>query len=511
MSPHSGSLAGPREIELKFLLPPGSRTGLEAHPVLAAAAAVQSRLVTTYFDTPDGRLKRAGLTLRVRRCDEGRIQTVKSEPNGESLAVDRVEWEWPIDQDTPDTAKLATIKPIKALGSALDGGLQPMFVADIQRHTLRIRLDEATVVEVAFDEGTIAAGPRTEAVSEIELELKSGRVGALYRLAATLQAAAPLCLSSETKAARGWRLRSGQGEGAAPAQPVKLNRKIRADEAFRQLLSQALGHLRANIGPMLRGNVEGLHQSRVAIREARAVLQLFAPYLDGASAKRFASRLRDYGVILGEARDWDVFCLETIPAAIADRPAESWNRLRAAAEFERGQAHEAVTLAARGSEVTQLVLGLMTWAEDGAIKPSCRANLRRRRLADLAPFLLERPAARVRRKGRDVGRLSQEARHDLRKSLKKLRYDVGYLGCFYPKDEVRRYRRRSKAVEEMLGPANDAVVARQLARRLEAAHPAEVSQAAEALESWCEARERKALRGVEAAIHDLRRARPFWE
>ena len=53
MTPPLGTAHDPREVELKFHLPPGSRAVLERYPVLAAAAAEHSHLVSTYFDTPD--------------------------------------------------------------------------------------------------------------------------------------------------------------------------------------------------------------------------------------------------------------------------------------------------------------------------------------------------------------------------------------------------------------------------------------------------------------------------
>ena len=68
---------GPREVELKLQLPPGSRATLEGSPAFAAAEADQRHEVTTYFDTPDGVLDHAGLTLRVRRSGDTRTQTVK--------------------------------------------------------------------------------------------------------------------------------------------------------------------------------------------------------------------------------------------------------------------------------------------------------------------------------------------------------------------------------------------------------------------------------------------------
>src|ERR1700692_280231 len=97
----------PREVELKLQLSPGGRAVLEASRVFATAEAKQLHLVTTYFDTPNGLLEKAGLTLRVRRSGDTRIQTVKSRANGRGVAINRSEREWQIGQDEPDVERLA--------------------------------------------------------------------------------------------------------------------------------------------------------------------------------------------------------------------------------------------------------------------------------------------------------------------------------------------------------------------------------------------------------------------
>jgi inorganic triphosphatase YgiF len=82
-------MAGGREIELKFL---ASSTGLEAAlriPQLAPLRAAQPRLqVSTYYDTPDQDIQKAGFVLRLREVGGGVIQTVKQE----SAGLERGEW-----------------------------------------------------------------------------------------------------------------------------------------------------------------------------------------------------------------------------------------------------------------------------------------------------------------------------------------------------------------------------------------------------------------------------------
>jgi triphosphatase len=218
-------------------------------------------------------------------------------------------------------------------------------------------------------------------------------VETLYRLAGALLATAPLWLMSESKASRGWRLRTGQGAGAQPKLPLRFKRKLCADAGFRQIFGATLGHLTANIGPTLRCDPEGLHQARIAIREARAVLQLFDPYLDADGAGRFTETLRTYGQILGAARDWDVLCLETLPGAMPNLSSERLEDLNSA--VERQLAHAAVAAALQGRGFSKMVLGLVSWSYVCALALSENdADLTRRQLSTLAPSLLDRARRR---------------------------------------------------------------------------------------------------------------------
>ena len=467
--PHS-----PVEVELKFHLPAVARAVMEKHPPLADAPAETHHLVTTYFDTADRALDRCGLTLRVRIRGEVRVQTVKSRPDGQGVAAVRGEWEWLIDQETPDLAWLASTKPLADIAATLEGRLQPVFSTDVHRTTRIVPVADGVTVEVAFDEGTITAGTAREPINEMELELKSGDVAGLYHLAATLQSLAPLALMSDSKSARGWHLRTGEWEGANRACVPKLARKVSAIAGFRQLLGGTLGHLTANIGPTLRGDPEGLHQSRIAIRDTRALLRLFGKYLDDTAARGLNARLRNVAKVLGAARDWDVFCLETLPAAGAVLPTGEAKGLLAAAEAKRKTAHKAVAM--------------------------------QRRLSALAPSLLHRSAARVLRRGRHVGRLSASQRHSLRKSLKKLSCDARCLGSIFGRSHVKRYLRHGAMLEKVLGAANDAVVAEGLLGQL-----SDLAAAISAMKGWNKAQVTKALHDLKAKMRDFRHTHVFWQ
>ena len=185
-----------REIELKFLLEPTEVPALLA--AMPPGESVVKAMTAIYYDTDDGRLRRLGFGLRVRRTGEVRIQTLKS-----VLGADggRDEWEWPVASDAADPA-LLTDTPAALPADLI---LEPQFAVTVRR-TVRIVEIPGARIEIALDDGEVLAGGRREPFLELELELLSGPASALGRLATRLQAQVGLTPSTVTKAERGFRL-----------------------------------------------------------------------------------------------------------------------------------------------------------------------------------------------------------------------------------------------------------------------------------------------------------------
>ena len=69
------------ETELKLALSPSVAEAVFSLPVFMQRRAGEpksQRLVSTYYETPEKDLARRGVSLRIRRADDKRIQTVKS-------------------------------------------------------------------------------------------------------------------------------------------------------------------------------------------------------------------------------------------------------------------------------------------------------------------------------------------------------------------------------------------------------------------------------------------------
>jgi CHAD domain-containing protein len=74
----------------------------------------------------------------------------------------------------------------------------------------------------------------------------------------------------------------------------------------------------------------------------------------------------------------------------------------------------------------------------------------------------------------DVGRFEQldsDARHRLRKRLKRLRYGVEFAAALFEKRALRRYLRRLHAAQQRLGELNDLVMATRVFERARFADP----------------------------------------
>ncbi len=227
-------------------------------------------------------------------------------------------------------------------------------------------------------------------------------------------------------------------------------------------LRAGIGHLLAHAGacspdaPPL-----GVHQSRVAIRRMRSQLRLFRPALGGLglddTLEAFGAALRDLAALLGPARDWDVFqgglgglLAEALPG---DRRLA---RLLRRAERARRAAYAALAPALDGPSFRALAWQGMALAEaldaadDGTpLRPFAEAVLARRH-------------RRLRRAGRGIETLPAEQLHMLRLDGKKLRYAADLLEFLWEGGRARKYQRRLARLQEALGLANDAAVARSL-------------------------------------------------
>lgn len=265
------------EIELKFRLDSAAvkRTIAALARLPGAGAPAAQRLEAVYFDTPEGALRKAGLTLRVRKEGGDLVQTMKRAGD-----VARAEWSDKVRALTPDSGAGKSGRRLRrALNDADRAALRPRFRVKVSRTTVAL-LTHGAVIEAAVDTGFIQAegqakgASRRLAVHELELELKSGGdPGMLHALALDLAEPLDLHLEGQSKADRGYALAAGAFPAPVRRKGVALRRGHTFAEALRDAGRTYLGQFAANMAAVEGGKVEGVHQMRVALRRLRGILK----------------------------------------------------------------------------------------------------------------------------------------------------------------------------------------------------------------------------------------------
>jgi inorganic triphosphatase YgiF len=491
--------ASAMETEIKFLIPEGAQEAVGAHPLLQNADSQSSQQeVTTYYDTLAHRFRHAGASLRVREAGGRFVQTLKL--RSEHDAFSRPEWEWDLPEERPDLSLLRDT-PLKNLAAET---VQPIFTSGVTRTVRALRPSSGGLIEVTADVGCLRAGDQTVPLSELELELKGASSAALYETAQALQSTLPLLLGPESKAARGWRLVSGAQPEAVKADAPTVQPDLTGAEAFHRLVSSLIAALVENQPAAMAGAAEGVHRMRIAVRRLRTALTLFRPYLDQEQEARFTDALRRLGRILGEARDWDVFCSETLMEAAGDVPAPSLMALRGAAEAERKAAHSKLTDEFAQPHLTRLVIDLSAWALNPAPGAQVGGALSRP-MGEIAPDMLGRLDRKVRKRGKRIRHRSGKELHMLRKALKRFRYALEFLAPLMKSGQAKSQLHHCKALQEDLGTINDAVMAETLATQLRDGN-AELGSAASVLQTWAEERRTQARGHLRKAWRELKGA-----
>lgn len=464
-----------RETELKLAARPADLAKLRSAPALASATrAVTRPLESVYYDTPDQRLARRLVSLRVRKKGARYIQTIKGPPF-EDGGLGRAEWECPVPGPAVDLSLVTDADALGMLGTVAEAELQPVFTTVVKR-AIRVLNGSETVIEVAFDQGEIRTPDgATLPLCEVELELKQGEPGALYALALELAKTAPLRVESRTKSARGYALAAGALDEPVKAEKIALSPEVTVEGALCRIVGSCLLHLSTNEAASLKGeDPEGIHQMRVALRRLRSALALFRPLVPEEQYAWLVCEVKWLGGHLGPARDWDVFLTELLaPVHEGFERANGHGApllgdiatLEAAARARRDRAYDGAREAILSKRYTELQLRLGVWQEEKGwrAQPVSEQSARLfEPVVQLADELLAKRHKRARKAGQGFAELSVEDRHQLRIALKKLRYAAEFFRSLYDDKPARRYIQQLAAFQDALGHLNDVATATRL-------------------------------------------------
>lgn len=498
-----------REIELKLECEPDALEQVQHSPALSELQHGRSRkrlLRSIYFDTEDFSLLQNGLALRLRDSGGKRIQTLKTARKNGSPESDRHEYETllPPSAESPDLNQLPSSLRNQIRKLAGKSPILPRLRTDIERIASELRTREGDKIELALDRGTLSANGSKEPISEVELELKQGDPASLYRIALKLVESVPLRVKLASKSEQGLALARGKSRAIVKADTPRLERNMRAEEAYALILRQCLMHLLANEEAMrVQRSPEALHQMRVALRRLLSAFAVFKRLSRNEEAAGLRRDVKWLASSLGHARDLDV--LVNLLQQHQHKAGADGEKLRHAVEGLRKRAWGRAVKDISAPRYTQFVLRLALYIA-AQNKPAAKET---RALPQFAERALDRVFARVTELGDRIDRLDTEERHTMRKRLKKLRYSLGFFSALHEAEDVKTYLQGLSQMQDLFGGLNDAAVAHATLRGLTQRN-AGLRDAAEAMARLLDKRADRDWRAARQAWRKFRLNKPVW-
>jgi CHAD domain-containing protein len=447
-----------------------------ALPSLAALPGVKAsrepreqQLEAEYYDTADLRLLRAGITLRRRRggSDEGWHLKL---PVGPEAPDSREEIRLPLGQaGRPVPGELADLVRARTRGSAL---VPVATIATLRQVTTLVGGRGESLAEVADDRVTALTAPDRQPAGqwrEIEVELTGGG-GELLRAADKLLRRAGLRRSA--RSAKLERVLSDRLERPTRPRPVsrgELNSSSTAGDVVLAYLCAQVEALLAVDSKVRRAQPDSVHQMRVATRRLRSTLRSFGTVVNRADTEHLGGELQWLGGVLGEARDAEV------QAARLDQHVHQTEteqllgpvqaRIQAYSAKTRATSMAAVAAALKSARYEALLDELDQLIADPPA--GTEASVRAGKALPAAAFRSYRKTRRRMRTAlrASAGREQEAAMHQARKGAKQTRYAAEAVSPVLGM-EAARLARRMKKLQSVLGDHQDAVVGRQISRKL---------------------------------------------
>jgi len=278
---------------------------------VAVAPPETVRMETVYYDTPDLRLARWGVSLR-RRAGEGwtlKLAPPPSTPGKPGAVLERDELTFQGSATRPPEAALEVVRAYIRRAELVP-------VARLSTVRRRVRLVDATgtrVAEVVDDEVSVRDGRRVAArFREIEVEVPTtngadgtdATAAIITPLVTRLRGAGAGAPDPTPKHIRALGPRAIEPPEVSP-QPLAPDAP--AKDVIRNAIAESVAAL-LHHDPLVRTgrDPEAVHQARVATRKLRSNLRTFGPLLDPEWTEPLRSELGWLAMGLGAVRDREV-------------------------------------------------------------------------------------------------------------------------------------------------------------------------------------------------------------
>jgi inorganic triphosphatase YgiF len=465
------------ENELKLHIPNVSVAGLEK--MLLRGKINSLALRALYFDTDDRALANHKISLRLRQEDEQWVQTLKILTHS---LTGRIE----LNHDRPCAElDLGVYKNTVAENviSKIKSPLRVRYETQVKRMFRNTRTATG-LVEIAYDCGCIRSGSLELPVSEVEFELKRGDLESLFTVAKKWQKEHHLILDVRSKAERGdllcqlknklirleidqspdqLRLKSQAIEEfwlPRLSKQIQLRSDMTTEQGLKCVMSECLNQIIRNAAAIAEvdtankyklDTTEHIHQLRVGIRRLRTAWSYFESLCPLPTLEHRESLKHHFG-LLGGSRDQTVLLNGLMPALIsAGQPI---------LKMEFNSSDEDSSLVTKDSSFQSCILSLCAFVEaTTSVEDSDKNPIKQLKLKKCLPPRLKKWHKKIISNSRNFAHLTIEARHDLRKRVKKLRYAFQFTYELLPSKKLDSYQKELGLIQNLLGEMNDLTTA----------------------------------------------------
>ena len=418
---------------------------------VTSVARAPRTLIAVYYDTPDLRLARWGVTVR-HRSGDGNGWTVKL-PEGDAgpaLVRRELNFEGPAGKMPADASSLV-------LAYARGTPLAPVARIRTERSGVELLDREGTVVaEVVDDEVSVLHGGRVATrFREVEVEIgERAPAGLLETVVDRLQEAGAGEPDPTPKVIRALGARALE---PPEVRPVPLPKKPTAAQLVQHAIAASVVRiLRHDPGVRIGDDAEDVHQARVGTRRLRSDLRTFAPLLREDWLTALRDELRWFGGVLGAVRDGDVLIdrLRKQAATLPEPDTAGLAPLFRRMAKERDDARAALLEAMHSPRYVALLDALVAGAQDPQLRSRAEAPA-----AEVVPGLVATPWKKLQKAVDSLPADPPDAElHRTRILAKRARYAAEAAAPLAGK-KAARLGTALAGLQDVLGAHQDAVVA----------------------------------------------------
>jgi CHAD domain-containing protein len=420
----------------------------------------QGEHLRNYYDTFDGLLRAAGLSLT---HEDGRLSVIERETGLVRASLATPPPRMPLFADDLDPGPLRdSLRELTDIRALL-----PLVQVQLRERRMSVLDGEKkTVVRLALEETLLAGPARTVSPLRPRLRITSVRGYDAERQSVlhTLEQDLGFKPADEPLVDEAVRVAGGVPGGFPSKIEVPLRAEERADTAAAAVLRALLGVIEANLeGTIEDLDSEFLHDLRVSVRRSRAVQRELKGVFPPAELARFRAEFRWLQQASGDARDLDVHVLEfdAMRALVGGPGYESMrddlDPLLDVLRARRAKAHTQLVRDLRSQRATRLLSAWRAFLDrlqeaDETERPDAA-----RPIGEVAGKRIRKVYRQMVRMGRAIDESSPAADyHELRKKGKELRYLLELFGApLYPGEVVKPMIKTLKGLQDVLGRHQD--------------------------------------------------------